>query len=207
MRQDEELQTRLYEDYWRPIEQAFGARYRTEFDKFVRDYLMLQLKPSKQFKADEIYQHFRTYFYGVEGSDPAEETLSELRRFGRYYVAFSLVQEENPALKVVFRRLRLLVEVAAPLLLKLYDCYSRSKTLLVKDFVTAVELLRKLCLPPLCLRHADPQSCPDFRVPSLSHQGRRTPAQLKGRTAQAGKEAALSIGRGIQRGPGDARCV
>ena len=37
MRQDEELQTRLYDDYWQPIEQAFGARYRTDFDKFVRD--------------------------------------------------------------------------------------------------------------------------------------------------------------------------
>ena len=141
MRQDEELQTRLYEDYWQPIEQAFGARYRTDFDKFVRDYLTLQLKPSKQLKADEIYQHFRTYFYGVESSDPAEDTLAELRRFGTYYVAFSLVREENPALNVAFRRLRLLVEVASPLVLKLYDCYSRAKTLPVKDFVTAVELL------------------------------------------------------------------
>ena len=141
MRQDEELQTRLYEDYWQPIEQAFGARYRTDFDKFVRDYLTLQLKPSKQLKADEIYQHFRTYFHGVKGRDPVEDTLAELRRFGTYYVAFSLVQEENPALKVAFRRLRLLVEVASPLVLKLYDCYSRAKTLPVKDFVTAVELL------------------------------------------------------------------
>ena len=141
MRQDEELQTRLYEDYWQPIEQAFGARYRTDFDKFVRDYLTLQLKPSKQLKADEIYQNFRTYFYGVEGSHPVEDTLAELKRFGTYYVAFSLVQEENPALKVALRRLRLLVEVASPLVLKLYDCYSRAKTLPVKDFVTAVELL------------------------------------------------------------------
>ena len=141
MRQDEELQTRLYDDYWQPIEQAFGARYRTDFDKFVRDYLTLQLKPSKQLKADEIYQHFRTYFYGVEGSNPVEDTLAELKRFGTCYVAFSLVQEENPALRVAFRRLRLLVEVASPLVLKLYDCYSRAKTLPVKDFVTAVELL------------------------------------------------------------------
>ena len=56
-------------------------------------------------------------------------------------MAFSLVQEKNPALEVAFRRLRLLVEVASPLVLKLYDCYSRAKTLPVKDFVTAVELL------------------------------------------------------------------
>ena len=61
MRQDEQLQTRLYQDYWQPIEAAFGVRYRSDFDKFVRDYLTLQLKPSKQLKADEIYQHFRTY--------------------------------------------------------------------------------------------------------------------------------------------------
>ena len=107
----------------------------------MRDYLTLQLKPSKQLKADEIYQHFRTYFYGVEGSNPVEDTLAELKRFGTYYVAFSLVQEENPALRVAFRRLRLLVEVASPLVLKLYDCYSRAKTLPVRDFVTAVELL------------------------------------------------------------------
>ena len=92
-------------------------------------------------KADEIYQHFRTYFHGVEGSNPVEDTLAELRRFGTYYVAFSLVQEKNPALEVAFRRLRLLVEVASPLVLKLYDCYSRAKTLPVKNFVTAVELL------------------------------------------------------------------
>lgn len=141
MRQDDELQTRLYEEYWQPIEQAFGARYRTDFDKFVRDYLTLQLKPSKQLKANEIYQHFRTYFFRVQGSDPVEETLAELRRFGTYYVAFSLVREENPTLKEAFRRLRLLVEVASPLVLKLYDCYSRAKTLSVNDFVTAVELL------------------------------------------------------------------
>ena len=37
MRLDEQTQTRLYENSWQPIETAFGARYRTEFDTFVRD--------------------------------------------------------------------------------------------------------------------------------------------------------------------------
>ena len=141
MRQDEELQTRLYQDYWQPIEQAFGARYRTDFDKFVRDYLTLQLKPSKQLKADEIYQHFRSYFHSVGGSNPIEDILGNLKRFGGYYVAFSLGQEENPRLKEVFRRLRLLVEVASPVVLRLSDCYSRAKTLTLDEFVTAIELL------------------------------------------------------------------
>src|SRR3954447_20245080 len=64
MRQDEQAQTQLYQDYWQPIEAAFGTRYRSDFDKFVRDFLTLQLRPSKQLKADEIYHEFRKYFHG-----------------------------------------------------------------------------------------------------------------------------------------------
>lgn len=141
MRQDEQLQTQLYRDYWQPIEAAFGPRYRTDFDKFVRDYLTLQLRPSKQLKADEIYQHFRTYFHGVGGANPIEDTLGNLKRLGSYYVGFSLVQEEDPRLREAFRRLRLLVEVASPVVLRLYECYSRTKTLTLNEFVTAIELL------------------------------------------------------------------
>ena len=141
MRQNEQLQTQLYQDYWQPIEVAFGSRYRTDFDKFVRDYLTLQLKPSKQLKADEIYQHFRTYFHGVGGITPTADILSNLKRLGNYYVAYSLGQEVNPNLREQFRRLRLLVEVASPVVLRLYDCYDRAKTLSLDAFIEAVELL------------------------------------------------------------------
>lgn len=141
MRQDEQLQTRLYQDYWQPIEVAFGARYRTDFDKFVRDHLMLQLKPSKQFKADEIYQRFRGYFYDISAKSPVEKVLARLKRFGNYYIAFSLGQEADERLAEPFRRLRLLVEVASPVVLKLYHCYSKAKTLKIGEFAEAVELL------------------------------------------------------------------
>lgn len=141
MGQEEQLQTELYQDYWQPIEAAFGSRYRTDFDKFVRDYLTLQLKPSKQLKADEIYQQFRTYFQGFDSANPIVDLLADLKRFGRYYVAFSLGQESNPKLKEVFKRLRLLVEVASPVMIKLYDCYERTKTLSLNEFVDAAELL------------------------------------------------------------------
>jgi uncharacterized protein with ParB-like and HNH nuclease domain/predicted transport protein len=141
MRLDEQLQAKLYENYWQPIEKAFGERYRTDFDKFVRDFLTLQLKPSKQLKADSIYQEFRTYFYGIGSSGTIDELLAKLRRFGGYYVAFSLGQEDNPKLKEAFGRLRLLVEVASPAVLRLYDCYNRAKTLSLTEFIEAVELL------------------------------------------------------------------
>ena len=32
MRQDDDSQTRLYENYWQPIEMAFGPRYRSDFE-------------------------------------------------------------------------------------------------------------------------------------------------------------------------------
>jgi uncharacterized protein with ParB-like and HNH nuclease domain/predicted transport protein len=141
MRQDEEIQTRLYEEYWRPIEIAFGPRYRSDFDKFVRDYLTLKVMPSKQLRADDIYQHFRTYFFQTNTASPIAETLRDLKRFGSYYVAYSLGHEETPRLKEVFRRLRSLIEVASPVVLRLYDCYDRAKTLSEREFVASLELL------------------------------------------------------------------
>ncbi|PKO18005.1 hypothetical protein CVU37_06660 [candidate division BRC1 bacterium HGW-BRC1-1] len=141
MRQDEERQTQLYHDYWQPIESAFGSRYRTDFDKFVRDHLTLQLKPSKQLRSDEIYQRFRGYFIDTVKDDQVEELLSALRRSGSFYIAYSLGQERDAKLAESFRRLRALVEVAAPVVLRLYDCYSRAKTLTRTEFIEAVELL------------------------------------------------------------------
>jgi uncharacterized protein with ParB-like and HNH nuclease domain/predicted transport protein len=141
MRQVEDSQTRLYTEYWQPIEVGFGARYRTDFDKFVRDYLTLKLRPSKQLKADEIYQHFRTYFYEDTSKLAVEDILANLKRFGTYYVAYSLGREQDPTLKEAFRRLRLLVEVASPVVLRLYDCFERLRTLSATEFVEAIELM------------------------------------------------------------------
>jgi uncharacterized protein with ParB-like and HNH nuclease domain/predicted transport protein len=141
MRQDEELQTQLYEGYWRPIEAAFGPKYRTEFDKFVRDFLTLKLRPSKQLKSDQIYRQFRIYFQAASPAQPAHTILDEIKRFGTYYVGFSLGQEENKKLREALQRLRALVEVASPLILQLYDFYSRARTLSLEGFLEAAELL------------------------------------------------------------------
>lgn len=141
MRLDESSQTQLYEEHWQPIEQAFGRRYRTEFDKFVKDFLTLQLRPGTPLKAAEIYHEFRSYFSRTVEKRGVDGILSDLRRFGTYYTAFSLGQEKQPALKEAFARLRSLVEVASPVVLTLYDFHDRAKTLRTDEFVEAVELL------------------------------------------------------------------
>lgn len=141
MRLDDELQTRLYEDYWRPIELAFGNRYRSEFDKFCRDFLVLKLRPSKQLRADAIYHHFRNYFHAESATRSVEDMLAELRRFAGYYARFSLGREADPLLAAASGRLRALVEVASPLMLRLHDCHARSGALDSRAFAEAIALL------------------------------------------------------------------
>jgi hypothetical protein len=141
MRLDDELQTRLYEDYWRPIELAFGNRYRSEFDKFCRDFLVLKLKPSKQLRADAIYHHFRGFFHAESAHRSVEDVLGELRRFAGYYVRFSLGRESDPLFAGAANRLRGLVEVASPLMLRLHDCHERTGQFDSAAFKEAIELL------------------------------------------------------------------
>ena len=61
MRLPEAEQTRLYETYWSKIEGLFRGFERI-FDTFVRDYLALRSRATKQEKADEIYFAFRRAF-------------------------------------------------------------------------------------------------------------------------------------------------
>ena len=138
---DESHQTEIYEKYWQPIEQAFGRDYRTDFDKFVKDFLTLQMRPSKTIKAAEIYHEFRSYYLCTVSKLGVDGILSELRRFGTYYAAFSLGQEKQPVLKEIFARLSSLIEVAPPVVMALYDYYDRTKTLSTNGFVEAVDLL------------------------------------------------------------------
>jgi uncharacterized protein with ParB-like and HNH nuclease domain/predicted transport protein len=141
MRLDETSQTQLYEEFWQPIEQAFGRRYRSEFDKFVKDFLTLQMRPGTPLKSVDIYHEFRNFFLRTVDNRGVNGILGDLYRFGIYYTAFSLGQEKQPALKDAFARLRSLIEVASPVVLTLYDFYDRAKTISASEFVEAIELL------------------------------------------------------------------
>lgn len=140
MRLGDDLQTALYEEHWRPMEEKFGARFAGEFDKFVRDFLVLKVRPSKQFRADQIYQQFRGYFMGPAAGN-AKAVLDEMHRYAGYYARFSLGHESEPQLSDPVRRLRMLIEVAAPLMMELYECRYRSGLLSASELREAVELL------------------------------------------------------------------
>src|SRR4029078_4415220 len=55
-----ELQTRLYEQYWRPMEVDFGQEaYGTHFDGFMRHYLTV--KTGEIPNVSDVYEAFKTY--------------------------------------------------------------------------------------------------------------------------------------------------
>ncbi|MEE9394842.1 MAG: DUF262 domain-containing protein [Planctomycetota bacterium] len=138
MRLPEAEQTRLYDTYWNKIEGLFRGSERT-FDAFVRDYLALRSRATKQGKADEIYFAFRREF-GSIGPDGLDELLGDLLRFARYHAAFSLGAKAPDPVLGPLARLRRLVDVPAILVMRLFECHEALGTLSAVQFAQAIEL-------------------------------------------------------------------
>ncbi len=141
MRLPEAEQTRLYETYWSKIESLFRGSERT-FDAFVRDYLALRSRATKQEKADEIYFAFRREF-GAIGTEEKrlDKLLEELLRFARYHAAFSLGAAVPEPVRKPCARLRRLLDVPAILIMRLFECYDVHGTLEPGTFAEAIELI------------------------------------------------------------------
>lgn len=148
------LQTRLYQQFWRPMEEDFGQEaYGTHFDAFMRHYLTV--KTGDIPKVRDVYEAFKTYAHSPNVEKAGVESLvADIRTFARYFCAMALGRESNPDLKLAFHDLReLKVDVAYPFLLELYHDYSIG-VLSCADFVTTVRLVesyvfrRAICAIP-----------------------------------------------------------
>ena len=129
------LQSRLYEQYWRPMEMDFGQEaYATHFDPFMRHYLTV--KTGEIPNVREVYEAFKQYARSKE-SNGIEELIADIRAFSRYYCAMALGAEKNTELELGFRDIReLRVDVAFPFLLELYNDYD--KGLLTRDEILQI---------------------------------------------------------------------
>lgn len=138
MRLNIETQTKLYEDYWRPMEVEFGQEaYTSHFDSFMRHYLIM--KTGNIPKIDEVYQEFKKYFYNHQVDNETE--LKELKKYALYFCAMALDKEEDKNLKEAFSDLRdLKVDVSYPLLLELYNDY-KINILSKDDFIEIIRLI------------------------------------------------------------------
>lgn len=134
-----QLQTRLYEQYWRPMEVDFGQEaYPTYFDGFMRHYLTV--KTGDIPNLNQVYEAFKTYSRSTNGP-VIDDLVSDIRTFAKYYCSMALGAEEDLDLKVAFHDLReLKVDVAYPFLLEMYHDYANA-TLSKDDFLEAVRLI------------------------------------------------------------------
>lgn len=148
------LQTRLYEQFWRPMEVAFGQEaYNTHFDAFMRHYLTV--KTGEIPRLDEVYDAFKKHSRdtGTIGEE-VEPLVKEIRDYAKFFCAMAFGAETDPELKLAFHDLReLKVDVAYPLLLELYADYTAG-VLEKTDFVTIIRLIeayvfrRAICAIP-----------------------------------------------------------
>ena len=149
-----QLQTRLYEQFWRRMEVDFGqGAYGTHFDAFMRHYLTA--KTGEIPRQDEVYEAFKLHARSPAVSQAGVEALvRDIRDFARYFCAMALGAEQDAELKLCFQDLReLKVDVAYPFLLELYHDY-KSEILSKQDFLAAVRLVegyvfrRAICAIP-----------------------------------------------------------
>jgi uncharacterized protein with ParB-like and HNH nuclease domain/predicted transport protein len=148
------LQTNLYEKFWRPMEVAFGQEaYNTHFDAFMRHYLTV--KTGEIPRIDEVYDAFKKHSRdtGTVG-EAVEPLVREIRDYAQHFCAMAFGAETAPELKLAFHDLReLKVDVAYPLLLELYADYSAGG-LTQKDFAEIIRLIeayvfrRAICAIP-----------------------------------------------------------
>jgi len=132
-------QTRLYEQYWRPMEVRFGQEaYTSDFDGFMRHYLTMRTGEIPN--VNEVYEEFKKYSRSSE-QNKFEALVADIRTFAEYYCAMALDAEMNPDLKSVFQDIReLKVDVAFPLLLELYHDYA-NQLLGKEDFLHAARFV------------------------------------------------------------------
>jgi uncharacterized protein with ParB-like and HNH nuclease domain/predicted transport protein len=149
-----ELQTRLYELYWRPMEVDFGQEaYGTHFDAFMRHYLTV--KTGEIPRLADVYDAFKLHARSPAAATKGVEALvKDIRDSARYFCAMALGAETDAELNSAFHDLReLKVDVAYPFLLELYHDY-KAEALTQAELVATVRLIeayvfrRAICAIP-----------------------------------------------------------
>jgi uncharacterized protein with ParB-like and HNH nuclease domain len=143
MGQKPDEQARLYQNYWRPMEERFGQdAYRWAFDGFMRHYLTFKTRRIPNI--DAVYREFKAYL--AEQVTGVEPVLADIYAHAGHYAAMALSQEKDPTLSAAFADLRdLKVDVAYPLLLELYHDYSTA-VLSRADLLACVRLIETYVL-------------------------------------------------------------
>ncbi len=136
---DNEEQTKLYENYWYPMEQSFGqAQNADRFNRFMRDFLTLHHGNIPNI--EEVYATFKAYHQN-KAHTPMEQVVAEIYQYSRYFTRMVLAREKDVDHKNSFENIKILeVNVVYPFLLEVYADYEQ-KRLSRADFVAILKLI------------------------------------------------------------------
>ena len=150
MRQDHENQSKLYLNYWYPMEQLFGSEETYRFDRFMQDFLTLETGSHELVRSQDIYSTFKVWFSDQLEHQNVELALKRLLELARSHAAFMFGTEQQKSLLEAFRRLRSLAGVVSPTIMRLYDAYSPRSG---ENSLTKIEFLEAVnCLESYLLR-------------------------------------------------------
>lgn len=132
-----DLQTRLYSDYWRPMEVEFGAEnYINEFDEFMRYYLVIHTG-NVRIRRGDVYDEFKAYSRKHE----VEALLESLKEFAGYYCRIALGTEKDKALAEAFQDIReLRADVCYPMLMEVYQDF-RQEQITHAEFLNVLRMV------------------------------------------------------------------
>jgi len=130
-----ELQTRLYEEYWRPMEVMFGAEnYIREFDEFMRFFLVIHTG-NVRIRRGDVYDEFKAY----SRKHDVEELLISVMEYADYYCRIALGTEKETDLAIALHDIReLRADVCYPMLMEVFRDY-KNEIVTLNEFL---ELLR-----------------------------------------------------------------
>ena len=133
MDQSLEEQSRLYEDFWYPMERRFAGSKSDKFDAFIRAYLTYQLGRGPVIA--ETYEEFKRF--AGQNPEGRAEFVVDLARHAEWFEEFALGVESDPELGAATRELEAInFTVAYPFLLRLYA--DRAKGLVDSSHVASL---------------------------------------------------------------------
>lgn len=128
-------QEKIYDEFWRPMEEMLGEKNLTEF---IRHYLIL--RNGSFVNQREVYLNLKDYV--EQGNESAVEELKILSRFSTYYAKILelLAESDSDIARFLHRLNRLEVTTAYPFLLGCYEDYTH-QTISGEEFL---EILKSL---------------------------------------------------------------
>lgn len=146
-----EEQTKLYEEFWLPMEQSFGhAEYASLFDRFMRDYLTVRTGQIPNI--NQVYAEFKTFAQAERHIGRSTRgVVAEVYKYSKHFVRLAFGRGNDRDLRDAIADINTLkVDVAYPFLLEIMEDHangqiSHDQLLVVLKLIESYVFRRAIC--------------------------------------------------------------